>query len=217
MKFKFLKTVLCLIIFTGSVVNLAQATPIRLDATQFTSQTSSLTETLENFTSYHNTRTPSLTFSNATFTGVDLVVVHDLFSCGTDNWCLVDFATPWKQKTFDALQAGTQFWATDFLIGSGAGIFDIKVTGGSGILALTNVYLEKVNFISFFDALGIFEISFVNKGIRNGNTTSYAIYGIDNVRTAGGLGVVNVPEPATLAFFGLGLFGFRVMRQRKAG
>lgn len=197
----------------------AQATPIQLDATQFASQTKDLSVTTEDFTAADGLKPNPYTFKNGTFTGHTPVIVGRGTSCPNSFWCLADAGLPQSPKTFSLLPAGTQFWAADLSIETRTdNPFDITVTGGSGTLEITGLVMDKLNFLGFFDPLGILSVSFLNKGTQVGNSRQYSFYSFDNIRTAGGLAVdpVAVSEPGTLALLGLGLLGLGMVRRRKA-
>ncbi|WP_246116939.1 PEP-CTERM sorting domain-containing protein [Denitrobaculum tricleocarpae] len=197
----------------------AQATPIQLDAAQFTAQTQGLTVTTEDFTGVSGEKPNPYSFTNGTFTGRTPIVVGSGRSCPNSFWCLADAGRPQETKTISALPAGTQFWAAELSMESRTdNPFDITVTGGSGTLEITGLVMDKLNFLGFFDPLGILSVSFLNKGTQVGNSRRYSFYSFDNIRTAGGLAVdpVAVSEPGTLALLGLGLLGLGMLRRRKA-
>ena len=75
---------------------------------------------------------------------------------------------------------------------------DIQIRGEE-TQSLVNALNE---FVGVSDPLGIITVSFTNLGF--GPVTS--TWGIDNVTTASGV-AGTVPEPTTLAIFGLGLAG----------
>jgi len=115
-------------------------------------------------------------------------------------------------RTFDLFPTGTTLVGLDLFYIDPPDTFDIVVTGGSGILNISQTGSSLGTFLGFQDLLGISSITFLNQG----QVSSTGNYSFDNIQTASGS---NVPEPTSMALFGLTALGlgFAARRRRRKG
>ncbi len=112
-------------------------------------------------------------------------------------------------RTFDLFPSGTTLVGMDLFYYDPLDLFHITVTGGSGILNISQDGSSLGAFLGFQDLLGIASITFSNQGLAGGGISNYSF---DNIQTASGS---EVPEPTSMALFGLTALGMGVMRRRK--
>ncbi len=189
----------------------ANADPIQLSDADFASAISGLTSQVEDFESTATGIKPSpFTFLNGTYTGGDGSVTSSLLFCGTSpDICLTNHDEIADVKTFFDFITGTAYWGADMFFINPANPINVVVTGGSGVLDITQI---GTTFFGFYDPLGITSVTFLNMGTINPDGfRTFTNYSWDNITTA----TVQVPEPGTLALFGLGLFGMGLARRRK--
>lgn len=192
-------------------VSVVQAIPLQLDATQFGAALSGASSiAVEDFESYTGTdQSNPFTFSNGTYTSAGSFpqVVSGGTFCGTlGDQCLLS-QTILDTRTFGGFAAGTNLFGADLHFILATDLFQVNVTGGSGVLSFQATGASFSGFAGFFDALGLISISFLNlgtSGVGSGN------YSFDNVTTA----MATVPEPATLTLLLGGLLCFVLGRRR---
>ncbi|MDJ0939452.1 MAG: PEP-CTERM sorting domain-containing protein [Woeseiaceae bacterium] len=189
----------------------AHAVPIQLNETDFANATASLSVTTEDFEGFSTGLYASpFTFSNGQMSSVSPLITASSTFCDTGQ-CLLDSTAQGTEeaRVFSGFAADTDYWATDLRFVSPADLFDVVVTGNSGVLNLNGVSLvtmANLGFVGFYDPLGLLSISFTNLGTQGG----LGNYSFDNIQTAS-----EVPEPATILLLGAGLMGLSALRRRR--
>jgi len=161
---------------------------------------------------------PLVTF-NGTYRS-DSPFITDISSSNCSSFrCLSDSFIS-GPRTFDTFRPGTTAWAADITLGNTLDDIEITVVGNSGIQFFD---LLTPDFFGVTDPTGLVSVSFVNRGRTTSGGTARSSYGFDTVITFApfaepdpepDLGA-SVPEPGTLALFGIGFVGLGYMRRRR--
>lgn len=205
-----MKNVLISLALVFGVTTTAHAIPIQLNQAQFLAATSGLTTVVEDFESFAVGGLASpVTLANATYTAIVPQIRENTNNSPTKR-LFENAPDPATGRNFTALLANTTLFGADVatLVPLDLDVLDITVVGGSGVLNVQASFASLNEFFAVSDPLGLISLSFKNIGDGLGSTA----WGFDNVTTA----AADVPTPATLALFGIGLAGLGWLRRKKA-
>jgi len=138
-----------------SYMSVGYAIPIQLNSTDFATALSGagsvVVEDFESFTS--GAKASPFVIANGTFTSAATPSIDGTgFICSGDaTKCLITSAPLTAVRTFDGFGAGTNLWSTDlfFVNPSTTNIFDVTVTGVSGVLSFQVVGSTLGGFLGF--------------------------------------------------------------------
>ncbi len=194
---------------SGLTLESAQAAPMTVtDVIAFTVATGGAPTTLETF-SNDIAQAPQITFDSgvtSTIAGGDLTgenrVSFDFFQGRVSSPGRPDALTvTW---TFPVPVIG---FIADF---SFAAVIDVAILGSGGLFDINTVMGGEDGMFGLVDSQAPFtQIQF---SLQESDDT-VEFWGVDNLRFAAAPSVVAVPEPGTLALFGLGLAGFALARR----
>ncbi|MGE0377876.1 MAG: PEP-CTERM sorting domain-containing protein [Planctomycetaceae bacterium] len=191
------------------------AFPVSLTQAQFNTAAggSAVVEDFEGFMT--GDQSNPFVFANGRYSTPGIARILDTGTFGTTK-ILITGNQITDLRTFDLFPVGTTLVGMDLFYISPLDLFDIMVTGGSGVLNISQTGSSLGTFLGVQDPLGITSITFSNPGQPTVPGSSVSNYSFDNIQTASGS---EVPEPASVVLFGLTALGMGVVarRRRKQG
>lgn len=151
-------------------------------------------------------------FTASADSGNWIIGASSTFCDTSGDQCLMNQTATNDTRTFDTFASGTNFFGLDLTAIGEQDDFQINVNGSSG---LNTFVVTGSEMLGFGDTAGLASVSVTNLGDGSG----FSNYGLDDIITGTSANLSDntpsIPEPATLALFGLGLGGVGVLARRR--